>query len=339
MKKILSLMKFDTTNSIRDSLIIYLLIAPILLAGGVKIFLPSLETAVISLAVEVPQDGPGRAQAQGFAEELSQFARIEEFAHARDVKKRVLGTDDVGGLIRQDDGDWQIILEGNEDGNSRVILQSVIDVVSRGGFEGEYQVSQASKPSLLGPYAAVMLVMMAVLIGGLAVAFGMIDEKEQGVSRAFAVTPLRPWQYFTARGGLALIIGAGVALAGHLIMAGFEVPLGLFLVALVSSAAMPLAIAMIVGGLAKNQIQAVAVLKVVMLLYLTVPMITIFISADWHPLFYIFPNYWMFRTFEDLYLGFRGNGSFWISAGINTLMGLGSMGIIALTIGKKLRPR
>ncbi|MFW6363446.1 MAG: ABC transporter permease [Spirochaeta sp.] len=338
MKKILALIKFDITNAIRDSLIIYLLVAPILLAGGLRVFLPNIEASVITIALEVPDQGTDQERAMHMADSLSRFARVETFSGSEAVRNRVMDTDDVGGIVLSEQG-WHILLEGNENQESESVMRSILDVAARDGFIGEYQVSEPSKPSLLGPYAAVILVMMAALIGGLAVAFAMIDEKEQGIHRAFAISPLRPWQYFTARGGLSFGLGIAVALAGHLILLGGSVSLGRFSIALLSSAAMPLAIALLVGGIAKNQIQAIAVLKVVMLVYLTVPMVTIFISPQWHPIFYVFPNYWMFRSFEDLYLGFRGDSGFWISVGINAVMGCITLAVLGLTIGRKLRPR
>ena len=64
MKRIISLMKFDLTNALRDSMVIYILAAPLLLAFGLRAFLPSFEGAEVTYAVEVPAGGAGLVSAR-----------------------------------------------------------------------------------------------------------------------------------------------------------------------------------------------------------------------------------------------------------------------------------
>ncbi|MFW6260757.1 MAG: ABC transporter permease, partial [Spirochaetota bacterium] len=177
------------------------------------------------------------------------------------------------------------------------------------------------------------------LIGGLAVSFAMIDEKEQGVTRAFTVTPLNAFDYFASRGILAAIVGFVVASVGHLILVGSAVPFGRFMLALVVSAPMPLVVALLVGGIAKNQIQAVAALKVVMMVYLTVPFVSIAVPRGWHWLFYAFPNYWMFRSFEDIYVTGARAGDLALAAGITAATGFVALVLLGTILGRQLKPR
>lgn len=336
MKKIISLMKFDSINALRDSMVIYILVAPLLIAGALRIFLPGFETAVITMAVQASS-----AEEMAVAEEIGRFARVEVYPEAAEVKERVGRTDSVGGLVRRN-GEWTILLEGNEDPSSEAVMQAVVQAALRADRAAEYVVEDTGSRSRLREYASVFLVMMAAMIGGLAVAFAMIDEKEQKVTRAFSISPLTPFQYFLARGLLAFLAGVVIALIGHLIMSGLSVSLPAFLLALVASAAIPLAVALLVGGLAQNQIQAVAVLKIVMLIYMTFPLVSIFTGPSWQWPFYILPNYWMFKVFESVYVlgkGAPAEPEFWLNAGVCFVTGTAFLGILGRVLKKKIQPR
>lgn len=334
MRRIVSLMKFDVTNALRDSMVIYILVAPLLLAGGLRLFLPSFEGAEVTYAVESRPGDP-------IAERLEEYGRVEPYESADEVRERVLATDDIGGFVLRPESEYgyAIVLEGNEGEEAEALMRSVLLAATSPGGGAELTVTRADTRSPFTEYASVGLVMLASLIGGLAVSFAMIDEKEQNVTRAFTVTPLTGFDYFAARGVLAALAGFGIATVGHLILVGTTVPIGGFALALLVSAPMPLVVALLVGGIAKNQIQAIAALKVVMMVYLTVPFVSIAVPRGWHWLFYVFPNYWMFRSFENIYVTGARVGDLPLAAGITAATGVISLIVLGSLLGKQLKPR
>ncbi len=355
MKAILSLIKFDVTNALRDSMVVYILVAPLLIAGGLRLLLPSMEGSLVRFAVEAPAESTiaaGEVSAGGIsgaelAVRLEEFGRVERFESAEAVRERVFATDDTGGFVAGPDG-WRIVLEGNEPPQTVALLHSVLLAATRTGDEagapgrssvGTYTIVQADERSPVVEYAAVGLVMLASLIGGLVVAFAMIDEKEQKVTQAFAVTPLSSAGYFAARGILAAAVGIVVAGLGHAILVGAGAPVGAFFIALLAGAPLPLVVALLVGGIAKNQIQALAALKVVMIVYLTIPFASIAVPRTWHWVFYVFPNYWMFRTFENLYVTGARAGDFPLAAVVSFVTGFAALALLGAGLGTQLKPR
>ncbi|MFW5686086.1 MAG: ABC transporter permease [Spirochaetota bacterium] len=348
-------MKFDLTNALRDSLVVYILVAPLLIAGGLRLFLPGLEGSEVTYAVHVPpsvsqaatdtttesQRREPAAAAERLAVRLESYGRVERYEGEEEVRSRVRATDDVGGFVLDPESDppWRIVLEGNEGAESGAIMQSVLLAAASPERAGEYTVTKAESRSPFREYASVGLVMLASLIGGLAVSFAMIDEKEQGVTRAFTVTPLDQWGYFAARGILAALVGFAVATVGHMMLVGTTVPFARFLLALAVSAPLPLLVALLVGGIAKNQIQAVAALKVVMMVYLTIPFASIAVPRSWHWLFYVFPNYWMFRSFEDIYVTGSRIGDLPLAAGVTAATGIIALLVLGSFMGRQLKPR
>ncbi|AHC14067.1 ABC transporter permease [Salinispira pacifica] len=352
MKRILTLMKIDITNALRDSLVVYVIAAPILLAIGLRLFLPGVQGSVLTYAVQVPADaaqlsaeisdsqGPEIIEKAGnFADALENYGMVERYETADAVRDRVARNDSVGGFFLDSSGSLEILLEGNEEGDSEAIMQAVYAAAIRGSLSGEYEVEQTGSGSPIREYASVGMVMLASLIGGLAVAFAMVDEKEQNVTKAFTVSPLRSLDYFASRGLLAGIIGLAAGTAGHYILMGGTVPASHLMAALLASAPLPLLVALLVGGIAKNQIQAVAALKVVMMIYFTLPFVSIAVPRSWHWLFFAFPNYWMFRSFEDLYVTGARMGDLPLAASLTFASGLIALLALGFALRRQLKPR
>lgn len=345
-------MKIDATNALRDSLVVYVIIAPILLAIGLRLFLPGVQGSVLTYAVQVPGGvtqigeeitGSDRSaamqEAERFATALADYGTVERYQTAQAVRDRVGRNDSVGGFVLDEAGEWRIVLEGNETGDSEAIMQAVYAAAIRGSLAGEYTVRQTGTGSPVREYASVGMVMLASLIGGLAVAFAMVDEKEQNVTKAFTVSPLRSFDYFAARGLLAALVGFVAGAVGHYILMGTTVPVVYLLVALAAAAPLPLLVALLVGGIARNQIQAVAALKVVMMVYLTLPFVSIVVPRGWHWVFYAFPNYWMFRSFENLYVTAARVGDLPLAASLTFMSGLIALLALGYALRTQLKPR
>ncbi len=339
MNRILSLMKFDLTNALRDSMVIYILVAPLVLAGGLRLFLPSFEASTVTFAVEIPAEQVNAGEL--FADRLEEYGRVERYRSAAAVRERVAATDSVGGFVMSEPAGegWTIVLEGNEGPASVGLMQAVLRAATAPSSGAEYTIVRTGNRSPITEYVSVGLVMFATLIGGLAVSFSMIDEKEQRVTSAFAVTPLGGVEYFAARGILAALVGIVVATAGHLLLVGASVPFAGFALALVGSAPLPLVVALLIGGIAKNQIQAVAALKVVILVYLTLPFASIAVPARLHWLFYALPNYWMFRSFQSIYVGAASSGDLPQTAVLTLVTGSVVLILLGVGVGSKLKPR
>jgi ABC-2 type transport system permease protein len=344
-------MRIDSTNALRDSLVVYVIVAPILLAVGLRFFLPGVQGSVLTYAVQVPDSvtqiaddaEPGRVermrQAEQFADALAAYGTVELYQSADAVRERVARNDSVGGFAIDDSGAWTIVLEGNEPGESEAIMQAVFAAAIRGSLAAEYTVEQTGSASPVWEYASVGMVMLAGLIGGLAVAFAMVDEKEQNVTKAFTVSPLRVSEYFAARGLLAGAVGVATGAICHFILMGTAIPVGSMLVALIAAAPLPLLVALLVGGIANNQIQAVAALKVVMVIYLTLPFVSIAVPRSWHWLFYVLANYWMFRSFEILYVTGARAADLPLAAALTFVTGFAVLIALGFALRKQLKPR
>ena len=96
VKQIVSLLRQDLTNSLRDNLVLYMFVAPILLALGARVFLPALEDTRLTFAVESAVDANVIA-------ELEELGDVELLESREVVIERVERNDDVPGIVLQED--------------------------------------------------------------------------------------------------------------------------------------------------------------------------------------------------------------------------------------------
>lgn len=315
-RTIFSLFRQDLTNAMRDNLVIYMFIAPILLALGARFLLPSLEGTTLTFAVE-------SAVGQAVIDELETLGDVELFESREAVIERVERHDDVPGIVTAGPvvaGDtFTVYLEGNEPQGEEIAAMIMSSVLDEGEVATFVHEELRASRSLLAEYGAVVLVMLAVMIGALVMGFLMVDDKESRAIQALAVSPLTLTQYLLARGLFAAVFGAVIALISAAILAGGAVNYALLLVAFFVASGVGLIAGYILGGFASTQLEAIGLIKIVMFAYLTIPILTIFVPQNWQWAFYLLPNYWMFKSFETLFVGQTGSVGFWGATGLTAL--------------------
>jgi ABC-2 type transport system permease protein len=331
MRVILNLMRQDLATALRDNIVLYMIISPLLLALLVRLFLPSVEAAGLSVALSRDVDSD-------LAATLEDYAVVELFATDDEVISRVEQNDAVPGLII-DDGELVLLFEGNEPEAIIKAGQAVLTAVTAPERLVEFEAqSIGESASLFREILILSLIMLALLLGGVASGFNIIDEKDSKAVNALAVTPLGLRRYIAARAlgaaAVAFLVTSGTAL----ILVGSAINYLLLTAAIASSILIITAITLTVGGFANNQVSAIAVIKVMMPVYLALPIVSLFVPGRWQAIFYPLPNYWQFRMLKSLFFGAEVTGQFWLSMLLAFLLS-GIFLIILLKItGRRLMP-
>jgi ABC-2 type transport system permease protein len=333
IKRIISLFQQDLTNALRDNLVLYLIVAPLLLAVGARLFVPSLQEIKLTFAVE-------RQVEQRVIDELARFGQVELYDSATAVQARVEMLDDVPGIIRRD-GEYVVLLEGNEPDSLPVVNAIMTAVLVQPGAPtiAIEQQQLSNDGSLLPEYTAMTLIMLATLLGALAAAFIIVDDKETGAIRALAVAPLRLVEYTLARAFFALALSFILVMGSSLIMLGTAVNYSLLLAGFLGSAGLIILVTYLVGGFADNQLSAVAIIKLLMAAYISLPVISIFIPQAWHWLFYPLPNYWFWTSLETVFIGQTGPVGFWGATGLMLAISLVGLAVIMPLVQRRLKFR
>jgi ABC-2 type transport system permease protein len=319
--RIVNLLRQDLTNTLRDNILLYMLFGPLLLTFGASLFLPSLDQSTLTIAVQEGLDPI-------LVQRLEEIGTVQFYPSAEAVETRVLHTDDVPG-ISLNSPDPVLVLEGNES-EGPVVLSLLVGQALSGETVASYTRTElAGTRSLLTEYTTIIFIMIGILLGALIMAFNLIEDKETRAIRALGVSPLSMVELTLSRGLFASAISLFLVFSMTAILIGSQVNYGLLLAAFLFSMALPILIGYVIGGLADSQLKAIAILKFFMMLYLTLPIVTIFIPRQWHMFFYVLPNYWMWQTFESVVIGQTGGFGLWIS-GLITLVSSLALVVLAL---------
>ncbi len=331
MNRILNLIRQDIATALRDNLIIYMLIAPLLIAFGMKLFIPSVEQAGLSFAV-------ADSASHQLVEQLQAYGTVELIKES-ELQGRVEKTDTIAGIIEKDNR-ITIIFEGNEPQQLIETYKAVIEeVTSKQSFAEITHRSLGKEGSILNELLTITMLMMAMLIGSIVSGFNIVAERDTKAINAIAVSPLTALQFITARGLLASLAATACAIGTSLIMAGTGINYLQLTVILLLSSLLTTLLALIVGASATNQIGAIAMIKLLTPIYLGLPILAFFLPDRFKYLFYWLPNYWQFQALGNIYFRFPLNVSLWHA----TLITLGLSGIYILAFskfaGKKLNLR
>jgi ABC-2 type transport system permease protein len=299
MKRIRTLMSLDLSLSRRNSLAVYSVLAPLLLSVIIRLVIPAAGGGRFLFAVS--SSLPHELKAA-----LSRYGELEEFPSTDALTARVDRRDDVPGILFEG-GTPLLLLQGNEDPGLGYVVSALLEDASRESLGIRFSVASldrgADTADTIRTYASAMMLMLCLFIGGLTVGFAIVEEKESRMVRALAVSPLRMSEFLTARSFLAFLIGAAGGALSVVILMGGSISYVRLLIACLCSLLVALPFGFIIGAFADNQMTAFALVKLLMALFLTLPFVSIFVPSEWQRLFWIFPNYWMFRSFMDVLSG------------------------------------
>jgi ABC-2 type transport system permease protein len=330
-KRIINLMQQDLTNTLRDNILLYGMFGPLLLAIGARLFLPSLDQASLTIAVQASA-GPAIIQ------RLEQIGVVETYSDIEGVRERVLRTDDVPGIILVNQ-EPVLVLEGNE-AEGVEALSSLFGQILSGEPVAEHSLTQlASGRSLVTEYATIIFIMIVMLIGSLIMAFNIIEDKETRALQALGVSPLSMVELSLARGLFSLLVSLVLVILVAAILVGTQINYGLLVIGFLFSMGLAILTGYIIGGFSDSQLKAIAILKFYMMIYLVLPVMTIFLPRQWHAFFFILPNYWVFQTYENVIIGQTGGLNLWGAGSIAFLSSLALILALLPVLRRQLKLR
>lgn len=295
LDRILTMIRKDLRTSTRDQIVLYMLCSPILIGLGLAFTMPMLERATPGFAV-----APGLDAAH--VEQLAALGPIERLPDRAAVEARVLERDDVLGVVaaseRADGRDYEVLVEGDESEALRELparaLELGVDIEQlRAGTAELREISTA-----LATYAIVVIV--ALIVG-----FAILEEKQTQTQRVYDVTPLRHAEYMIGK------LGLGVVLSLLLVVPTLALPMGLdlawleLLALVLAGTPFALTLGLIVAIVAKDQLGAIAVMKALMPVWTSIPVLGFVLPADWQWTQWGFAHHW---CVQGLFHVLQGDG-------------------------------
>jgi len=297
VKRIVSIFKRDVSSSIRDFLILYMIIAPVLLAIGLKFFIPSATSASLQFAVD------GRLGDE-IIEEFQRYGKVEVYSSLDEIKNRVNKIDDIAGITKNDEGKFKIILEGNESHDAKEIPGKIVrSIVSNKSIDIDYTVQDIGiKMSPIAWIGGISLIITAITMGGILIGLNIIEEKESKTIMALNVSPMRRLEFILGKSIIGILIPIIDVFIILWILNMLDVNLTMILMMTLVSSIIGIVIGFLIGVTSPNQIAGIANMKVLFLVVGMSIVGAILLPESKHFLLYWAPTYWAFVGLKGILL-------------------------------------
>lgn len=296
MKKIFYIFQRDALSSRRDNLVLYIIIIPVIFALVIAFASPGLNDTTIKIAML-------NSDSSDHIEFMKDYAKVELFNNIKEVEKRVMKKDEIVGLVPSGDN-WEIILQGNEyemTGDYAKLLNSYYEL----GVEKESTNSEIFDFNRTVPpvkkMLVLMLISMTIMLAGMLISLGIVEEKTENTINAINVTPVSQNAFIIGKsllGGSVTMVSIIIAL----ILTGFY-DINWFMLILVgfSSFILSMLIGFVQGLNSDDVMEAAAGVKMTML-PIAGSIIGYELLADkWQWTMYWSPFYWAYKA-SDLIL-------------------------------------
>ena len=274
---IIKAMRNDLRLGLADQQMVYVLVAPLILAAAYLLLMPMIE----GVKPTVVAAGSFR---RAVAEQLEKRCHVIWLKDREAVMRRVEGIDDLIGVYGEEGLDPEVIYEGNEPAALRQYPGYVInEIIAK--LEGGKQlkvswlrVEPESKRSRSSDLA--LLLFIASLIVALFPALALVEDRESGTLQSLRVSPLSFGEYLAAKSLLIMALALVASLGLALIIIGSSAPFTSLAAAWLSALPTALLTLVLLGALADSQLAAMTVMKVGMPFLMAPAVAGFFISSE-----------------------------------------------------------
>lgn len=324
MKQIMNMLRLDKRLILREKIAMYIIFIPILMSFLILMVLTAVEddNTQIVLSADVPHE---------IVERIASYADIETVSDVEALKKRVGGFDNIAGAY-WDGNILQVLFQGNEGGEYESSIRTVVDGAMNTTLPHFTTKNLSTGRDFLTQMIIAVLLTTPVVIGGIVSGFSIVTEKETLLSRAYRISPLPTKRYFISKYIVSIVVGLINLICISLILGTWE---KLHWILLGTLFAMPLFAAspILIGGIAKDKMGCISMIKVIMLIFLCLPIAAGLTPAAYQFVYWPFPMYWHFKMMDSIL-----QGSFNPVYGVLTFVVSGVvLTLLVRALGKKLQ--
>jgi len=324
-KRVINIIKRDFVSSSREFILVYLLIAPILLAFIMSLLMPSVKHSTLSFVVE-------SSVGQEYTDYLNRYGIVTEVADKSELESRLMKADETIGFEKIGE-EVRVVIYGDEKDKSVERALMILNNYSRKPTFASYTVESfggSDSPILL--IGTVTFILMSLAISGGVIGLNLIEEKESKTIRAMFVSPVRKAEFVVGKCmtgatvaivqilGIVLILGYGHVNFIHVVLFTLVNLSMLFMMGL------------LIGVFSSNQVMGLTYIK---LFFLPVAMSiggVILAPKTWHILLYWSPYYWSYIGYSNILNGTSSINQLMFTSGIILIEFM----IIGLVMYKKM---
>ena len=328
MKKIFEILKRDLKSGTRDSMILYILVVPFLIAVVLYAVTGSVSESGLTLLVPESLDSEE-------TEYLEKFAKVTVVASEDAVAERVLDLDDVYGVLKKGDG-YEVVAQGNEKINLQETVRLLLDGLKNRNLEAPVEVSVTDVGWKLSPikqFGGGLLVVFISVFGGMIIMINLVEEKQENTLLAMNVSPVTRPQYLMGKALLGFLIPLIHVMGILLILDYGDINYLMAGVMTLSIALISVIMGFAIGVNSDNILAAISGMKMIFLPILGSVFGAIYLRESLHVLLYWSPFYWAFKSINEIILKEAVWGDIFISLGMILFIAA----VLLLFMKKKIR--
>ena len=291
LKKITRIFRKDAKIATRDAMLIYIVLIPVLLAVGILFFAPGVTDSAIKFAM-LEND------TEEHIDYMEQYIQVELFDSESELERRVSKRDDVVGLVPRGNG-YEIVVEGNEDESvidSAKTMNSLYELgATRENTTAEILSFEKTVPPLKTMLAN-MLILIVIMLAGMIISLGIVEEKSDNTINAINVTPVSQNNFIIGKSMLGVVVAMVSIIASLVIMGYSDINWLMIILVGVTSMILTFVIGFIQGLGSSDVIEAAAGVKLVMVPIAGSIAGYELLSDKWQWTMYWSPFYWAYKA-------------------------------------------
>lgn len=291
LNKIFKVFSRDLKSARRDTMAMYIIVMPVLMAFAITLFTPALNDTTVNIAMLENDD-------ISHVEYIKQFAKVEVFAEMEELLSRVNKRDDMAAIVPKGDG-YEIILQGNEPEVVETYTKALNSLYEIGAVKEETTASMYSFGHTVPPLKTMlvnMLISMTIMLSGMLIAISIVGEKADNTINAINVTPISQTGFVIGKsmmGGVVAMISIIISL---LITGYYDINWLMIILVGLTSLILSLVVGFIQGLASDDIIEAAANVKMIMIPIAGSIAGYELLSDKWQWTMYWSPFYWAYKA-------------------------------------------
>ena len=280
----------------RDAILIYIIVIPILLAVGIMLFAPGVTDSAVTLAML-------KSDRTDHRDYMKNYVKVEEFDSREELKRRVNKRDHVVGIVPLGQG-YEILVEGNEDQqtiDTAVAMNTFYELgATRENTTAEILDFGKTVPPLKTKLTN-MLILLMIMLSGMIIALGIVEEKTDNTISAMNVTPVSQNAFIVGKSLLGGIVAMASIIIALVILGYYDINWMMIILVGFTSMILSFVVGFIQGLASTDVIGAAGGVKIMMLPIAAAIAVYELVADKWQWTMYWNPFYWAYKA-NDLIL-------------------------------------
>jgi ABC-2 type transport system permease protein len=179
-----------------------------------------------------------------------------------------------------------------------------------------------------GSLFIVFISIMTAFMMGLAI----VEDKDQGTILALRISPVSSSDYYIGRSLFPFLVTIAYSIIGVFMLGLAGINIMQMLTVVIPSFATAMVLGLFIGGMGKNEIEAMGIGKVSAMLFMFVLVAAALLPDNWHWTLWWMPVYWIFDALEEVFI----QQADWFSVGWKSLLALALAGGYFLLLRKRI---